>query len=268
MISQPTTMVRTLTANRLAYWGKSADANLWTAHWRNHLPKADFAGAERGRLGRFEWLFSHYLPREGRILEAGCGTGQLVLAMRRRGWDVEGVDFSADTIHTVRARYPDIPIRPGDVTRLDVPDATYRGYVSIGVMEHDQAGPAAFLREAHRVLTDDGVALISVPTMHPLRRLKARLGLYSRSPLQDRPFYQYAFFPEEFNGLIHAAGFQVVAAHPYDGFKGIKDEVPGTRLILECLRRTPLLRRVVRPWLERSRFGHMMMYVCRKRADA
>ena len=259
-------MLRTMTGQRLTYWGKVPDASFWTRHWHGHLPKADFSASLKGQLGKFERLFTAYLPREGRILEAGCGTGQLVIALRQRGWDVEGVDFCKETVQLVRERFPDLPIDAGDVTRLTVPDGYYQGYISIGVMEHDQSGPDAFLGEAHRVLADGGVAMISVPTMHPLRRIKAKLGCYRRSNPDGLPFYQYAFPRDEFSALIRRAGLEVIATHPYSGFKGIKDELPGSRPVLELMRRIPLLRRAVRWWLDRSRFGHMMMYVCRKRA--
>ena len=40
----------------------------------------------------------------------------------------------------------DLPVREGDVTRLDVRDGSFAGYVSLGVMEHRREGPYRQLR--------------------------------------------------------------------------------------------------------------------------
>ena len=60
----------------------------------------------------------------------------------------------------VRELYPDLPIRAGDVTCIEVPEKYYSGYISLGVMEHCRQGPETFLKEAYRVLENDGVAII------------------------------------------------------------------------------------------------------------
>lgn len=176
----------------MAYYLTAADADFWDNHWRIHLPPETHKRTEQGNLGKFEHLFIHYLPRQGRILETGCGLGQYVLALRVRGYQAEGVDWSTETVRTVRELRPDLPIHVGDITNLDVPDGYYAAYVSLGVVEHHQQGPEPFLREAYRVLSDDGVMLISVPYFHPLRRIKTHLGLY-RGRTDGLSFYQYAF---------------------------------------------------------------------------
>jgi SAM-dependent methyltransferase len=39
--------------------------------------------------------FLRYLPRSGRVLDAGCGSGRDALAVREAGFDVEAFDASA-----------------------------------------------------------------------------------------------------------------------------------------------------------------------------
>jgi SAM-dependent methyltransferase len=255
---------RCVEGQRLAYYMTIAGAEFWDQHWQVHFSPQVYNWAERGALGWFEEPFTSYLPRQGRILEAGCGLGQYVLALRVRGYNAEGVEWGAETVKAVRALYPDLPIRVGDVTRLEVPDGYYSGYISLGVVEHRQEGPEAFLQEACRVLEPGGVALISVPYLHPLRRLKARLGLYRGRP-DGLDFYQYAFTEADFTALLQAAGFKIIDQMLYDGFKGVKDEIPLLRQMFKWRGIGWRLQRWLRSWewAERN-LGHMILFVCRK----
>lgn len=248
---------------RLAFYGREADAAAWDEHWAETVTPEKYAIAEKGRLGSLETVFERWLPREGKILEGGCGAGVRLLAIRAHGWDVEGVEWASETVHRAQACRPGLPIRVGDVTALDVPDGYYSAYISLGVVEHRQEGPEPFLQEAYRILKPGGVALISVPSLHPIRFLKAKLGRY-HGPKEGYQFYQYAFSQDEFQALLVAEGFDIVTSVPYDGFKGLSDEVPVLRLLLRQLVRLPYFGSRLRGWLRNSVFGHMRLYVARK----
>lgn len=255
---------RRVEGQRLAYYLRTADPQFWDLHWEVYFSPKVYRGAEQGDLGWFEEPFTHYLPRSGRILEAGCGLGPLVLALRVRGYECEGVEWSQETVGKVRAIRPDLPIRVGDVTSLDVPDGYYHGYISVGVVEHRREGPEPFLQEAYRVLSDDGVMLISVPYFHPLRRLKARLGLY-RGRVEGLEFFQYALTREEMNTILRQMGFTIVDILVYNGFKGVKDEIPLLRQMFKWRGIGRRLQRWLRHWeWAEHNLGHMILFVCRK----
>lgn len=141
---------------------------------------------------------------------------------------------------------------------------TNSGYISLGVVEHRQEGPERFLQEAYRVLETGGIAFISVPYFHHLRRLRARLGLY-RGQRDGKRFYQYAFTQTEFASLLEAAGFSVIDRMLYDGYKGVKDEIT----LLPWMFTKPVvgwrLQQRLRSWKWAERnLGHMILFVCRK----
>jgi SAM-dependent methyltransferase len=258
--------VRVMEGQRLAYYREAASAQYWDDVWARQETRDLYLQAEKGELGYYAEIFPKYLPKTGRILEAGSGLGQFVMALRVRGYDIEGVDYGAQTVRALNGQFPDLPIREGDVTRLNVPDGFYQGYISLGVMEHRQQGPEPFLSEAYRVLAPGGVALISTPFLNPIRRLKKTLGLYKGSSI-GLDFYQYLFSQQEFDQCLQSAGFELIAHHQYGGYKGVKDEI----IILNRIFEWPQIGWRLRKWLMNSRFasrnvGHMMMYVCRKMA--
>jgi len=236
----------------------------WDEHWKKHFSPEIYTKADQGNLIWFEKPFTRYLPKEGRILDAGCGLGRYVKALRVRGYDVEGIEQGTETVKTVRSLYSDLPIRVGDVSHLDVPDNYYSGYISLGVVEHCQEGPEAFLQESYRVLKPGGVALISVPYFHPLRQLKARLGFYRDTP-DNLEFHQYAFTTKEFNTILQKTGFTIIDKMVYDGFKGVKDEMPFLKKVFQLSLIGDLLQQWIKSfrWIERD-LGHMILFVCRK----
>jgi SAM-dependent methyltransferase len=248
---------------RLVYYRQQATAEHWDEVWREQDTAKLFEGAKRGELGYYEDIFPRHLPKLGKILEAGSGLGQIVIALRQRGYDAEGVDYAAETIGALNKEFPDQPFRAGDVTKLDVPDGQYSGYISLGVMEHDERGPQNFLREAHRVLRPGGVACISVPYFNFIRRLRAKLGLYPSRP-PALPFYQYVFSKKEFSKLLDRAGFKIEKTYQYGGYKGVKDELPWISKLFDLPQGWRL-----RKWLMESKWindhnGHMMLYVAER----
>lgn len=184
------TTQRSYANGRLVYYRQAADAQHWDAVWKSQDTERLYAEAAKGELDYYTEIFPRHLPRTGKILEAGCGLGQFVIALRQRGYDAEGVDYAEGTIRFLNQRFPEQPFRVADVTAMDVPDGYYSGYISLGVMEHLQEGPQQFLQETYRILSPGGVACISVPNLNFLRRLKARLGLYGRPGSDTLPFYQ------------------------------------------------------------------------------
>lgn len=262
-------MVRRVEGARLAYYMEPTGATFWDQHWKEHGGPAAYTEAQAGRLGWFERPFIQHLPKGERILEAGCGLGQHVLALRNRGYNVEGVDSARETVRTVHVHYPDLPVRVEDVANIGVPDGCYGGYISLGVVEHRQSGPEVLLYEAYRVLRKDGIAIISVPHFNILRRMKARFGMY-RVNFEGLEFYQYAFRCVEFEEILRRIGFQVLERNGYDSYKGIVDEISPLRwlvsrylfgydvgaIVQRLLRHIPLLERGM---------GHMLLVVCKKR---
>jgi SAM-dependent methyltransferase len=83
--------------------------------------------------------------------------------LRQRGVVAEGVDLSPATVAVANRINPDVPVRVGDLTALDVADHSVAGIVAFYSLIHlpRPALPAA-LRELHRALQPRGVLLVAL----------------------------------------------------------------------------------------------------------
>lgn len=220
--------IRYFVDNRLKYYKHKTRMD-WDEHWEDIISPELYPPQSVG-LGVLSFI-SDCMPKNGKILEAGCGMGHIVHELRMQGFDCEGVDNAGRTIGKIREILPDLPVFEGDVLSLAAPDDLYSGYISLGVVEHREEGPKPFLREAWRVLRKGGVAVFTVPYCSTIRQIKGRLGCFSSRPGSDYVFYQQAFTREEFSDILRQEGFTVTDHTYYDPWKGLKDELQPFRYL-------------------------------------
>jgi 2-polyprenyl-3-methyl-5-hydroxy-6-metoxy-1,4-benzoquinol methylase len=96
----------------------------------------------------------------GRLLDVGCGRGDLGAWFVRRGWSVVGVEPSPQACAVARGRGVDA--RTGTLGGVTVEPRAYDAVVFRHSLEH-VTDPAGDLRRAREALRDGGVAIVSVP---------------------------------------------------------------------------------------------------------
>lgn len=260
---------RLVVNGRLVWYRQDAGGQFWENQWRAIFSQEFYEPYKKGQLGLYGKCFSRFLPKSGRILEAGCGLGSYVLALEKHGYEVDGIDLASETLIRVRSINPRLRLAVATVESLPVPDGCYSGYISLGVVEHREAGPEPYLREAARVLGDDGIAIITVPYFNNLRKWRSEHNAYSEVE-RDVKFYQFGFTKEEFSRLLGDAGFQIIYRGGLDAAKGLRDECP--RLKQWCDSRLSVrLRSVLASTLERvpglrSCVGHLLVVVAKKKS--
>jgi len=176
------------------------------------------------------WLGS--LPRETRVLDAGCGEGVLVDEFAGR-LAIEGID----------PNYSSARVRSGSVLSLPYPDGAFDRALCLDVLEHlsFEQQPVA-LAELFRVLRAGGELLVTVPNLAHLQSrlhflLQGRL-IRTASEIKhpgDRPAAEYL-------RLARHAGFTV------ERQRGIFPTVP---VLTRLIRRHPRRLLPVHRWLSR-----------------
>lgn len=109
------------------------------------------------------WLRRTLPPGPAHILDAGCGTGGALKALRkaRAEWEITGLDYSPLACQLARER-TGAAIVEGSITALPFPDASFDAILSVDVVcQVDD--PARAIREFARCIRSGGVVLINVP---------------------------------------------------------------------------------------------------------
>ena len=253
--------LRYVARGRIQWYGEAGDECYWYEYWKARLTAGYYSEAEHASLERDELgqILLAYLAPQGLHLEAGCGAGYWVAALKHRGMRIEGIEYAHELVELVQAVNPDLPVKQGDALAIDCPDGFYDSYLSIGVVEHRFEGPEPFLIEACRVLKPGGRIIIAVPYFGPLRRLKSAFLMYERRR-PALPFFQYGFRKEEFARLLHKAGFSIESVQPLYAHRLLQEELPGYNRLAK---RAPFIRKLAERLLHK-RDGHMLLIVGQK----
>lgn len=147
------------------------------------------------------------VPGGARLLDVGCGHGDLLARARARGYEVHGMDVSEDAVRRVEAR-----LGAGTATREDLdhlsPQQPFDVCVLSDVIEHAR-DPEAMVRSVRRMLKHDGTIFISTPSVaHWSARLLRRHWMEFK---EEHLFY---FAPGTIRALLAKAGFERIVVGP------------------------------------------------------
>jgi 2-polyprenyl-3-methyl-5-hydroxy-6-metoxy-1,4-benzoquinol methylase len=102
-----------------------------------------------------------------RVLDVGCGNGDLMGRLNALGWSATGVD--PDPLAVTEARRRGLDAKVGTVADQNYADGHFDAVVSSHVIEHmDQ--PRQFLRECSRILKPGGTLIVVTPNGKSLCR--------------------------------------------------------------------------------------------------
>ncbi len=255
---------RRLENGRLVYYQQTASRDFWESIWSRGVTSDYYKPFQAGSLFDFEKMFKRHLPKDRKILEAGCGTAQLVVALQSNGYNCMGLDYATNALCHARQIVGPLPLVAGDLTAICVSDDTFGAIISIGVVEHNISGPEVFLQELLRVLSPDGVLMISVPYFNPLRQWRARRGAF-RQDVGGLDFYQYAFPREEFCRILESVGFKIETTYSYAHQNTLTQELGWLNRLPKTLKKFILRLSKHVPYVN-SKLGHMLMVVARKKS--
>lgn len=140
------------------------------------------------------------VPRS--VVDVGCGSGYLTaqVAAENPQADVVGIDQDPDSIAVGRRRDSDARFEVGDAFDIPASDSSTDCVIYGDVLEHFE-NPAVLLEEAHRILSDDGSVIVSVPAFRTLR-----------GPHDDHNGHEDRFTKSRLGNVASQAGFHIERA--------------------------------------------------------
>jgi SAM-dependent methyltransferase len=180
----------------------------------------------------------------GRLLDVGCGVGDLAAAFGRHGWEAHGIDPSAQAVEHARAAGVDAVA--GTLDDAPWPDGHFDAILFNHSLEHVD-DPAAAIAAAARLLKRGGLLAIAVPNFGSWQR-----RLFGSAWFQlDLPRHLQHFDRASLTALVTGAGLRPAAfgtatmrpsplgSLQYAAFGSLRYEGRGFRLLAWAL--APLL---------------------------
>lgn len=175
-------------------------------------------------------------PQPGeRILDLGCGTGQLTKAIAEAGAEVLGIDSSANMIATARAQYPGLPFEQADAANFSLPhsfDAIFSNAVLHWILDAESVVRciSGALRSGGRFVAEFGgkgnIANIE-------QALKATLSEHGIGA--EHPWWYYPTVAE-YSAVLEQHGLEVIFATLQDRLTKLADGEAGLRNWIEMFK--------------------------------
>ncbi|MEX2399814.1 MAG: class I SAM-dependent methyltransferase [Rhodothermales bacterium] len=149
------------------------------------------------------------------VLDFGCGNGSVAAWLYEKGFDVVGIDGSAEGIACARAEHPEIPFYEGSV--YDDHAAIHGRFpvvISLEVVEH-LYDPRQYARRLYDLVERGGTAIVSTPFHGYWKNLAVALaGRFDThfSPLWDHGHIKF-WSESNLRTLLLDAGFRTIAFH-------------------------------------------------------
>lgn len=122
----------------------------WWRRWNQHYAQNKRARAIEARVaGR------------GKALDVGCASGGFLEALRRRGWEVAGVESNAVVAEHARASLG-LDVFAGELEEAGFPENAFDLVTMWHVLEHVH-DPLATLDEIARIIRPGGTLLLAIP---------------------------------------------------------------------------------------------------------
>jgi SAM-dependent methyltransferase len=156
------------------------------------------------------------LVREGPVLDVGSNTGEALVALRKRGFEVTGLEPNPGAAEVARLHGLEVISAP--IEEAELPDGRYGSILLSQVLEHVR-DPHALLRKVRPALRDGGTVYIVVPNAgSAFRRIFGADWVHWHVP-----FHLFHFTEESLRKLCAQCGLELAS---------VRNVTPGEWLLM------------------------------------
>jgi len=103
------------------------------------------------------------ITHESTILDAGCSVGYLLIALRNQNNSCKYYGIDKKSTYDIPSNIKNCSFQVGDIKNMDYNDNFFDAVFLLDILEHIEDVETA-IKEVHRVLKPNGVAILSGPT--------------------------------------------------------------------------------------------------------
>lgn len=162
---------------------------------------------------RVAFIRSLLSTSQNRLLDVGCGRGEMLLEARAAGFEVTGIELSKYAAVYGREKYG---LNISNTPIEELPRSAFDVIHSSHVMEH-VLNPLEFAAHLKRALTPNGICVLEVPNefMNVMARLNDLIGRPRRRQLPS--IHLFFFDPSTLRRVMETAGFETIQISTYSG---------------------------------------------------
>lgn len=148
--------------------------------------------------------FISLIPKGGKILDVGCGTGTITKQVSEKGFYVEGIDLSEGMLKQARKNLPEVTFKKMDMRKLDYPDKSFDALlVTYSLIHIPSYEIPNTIKGFYRVLKSGGIMMIFVQKGKPDKLVE--------EPLMPGKYMFFNFFTKErLSNYLQNAEFKII----------------------------------------------------------
>ncbi|MGZ5501578.1 MAG: class I SAM-dependent methyltransferase, partial [Nitrososphaeraceae archaeon] len=134
-----------------------------------------------------------HLLKGSKILEAGCGTGRILLPLAKKGYKCYGIDPSTEMLSVFKNKdncRSDIKYIGGDIESLPFYDNIFDGVYTLNVLQWLPSGYEKAFLEMYRVVKKNGRIIMDFPNRNSLWRIIKRFFRLRKDVIKSYCYYE------------------------------------------------------------------------------
>lgn len=141
------------------------------------------------RKQQYEDLIKRFDLYGKKILEVGCGQGEFLRIWKNYDVRAVGIEYDAELVIKAREQGLEVYKAFADNAATELPEAPFDAFVQFNFLEH-QPHPNEMLQCIYNNLTEDGVGLVTVPSLEYILQngyyelIKDHIAYYTKETLQ------------------------------------------------------------------------------------